>query len=305
MAVLAANLAVRQRRERAASDGSRLGPTAERDLLLAARDDDEQARELLVQAFLPAIGGVARLYRHSAKVDRGELIQEGVVGLLNALERYDVERGTPFWAYATWWVRQAMQSLVAQTGGAVVLSDRALRQLARVKDARSTHLQSRGKEPSTDDLSDATGLSRSHVQSLVAAERMPRGLDEPLTRDPDVSGAVSEALADPRSEDDFDHVVLHMAAEELRTLPGGLSERERMIVKSRYGIGRPAETLREVAVRLGLSAERVRQIEQTALTKLRAAAESTVPARPKPRQTALAPLPKPRPGRLLPRPGRP
>jgi RNA polymerase sigma factor (sigma-70 family) len=240
---------------------------------------------------MPSIAGVARLYRHSVSVDRGELMQEGVVGLLSALERYDPDRRTPFWAYATWWVRQAMQSLVAQTGAAVVLSDRALRQLARVKDARSTHLQAQGKEPSISDLADTTGFSREHVESLVAAERTPRGLDEPVTRGPDAASAVGDMLADPGAEDAFDHVVTHLAADEMSDLPGGLSDRERMIVSARYGLDRPPETLRDVAARLGLSAERIRQIEQSALEKLRAAAETSEPAAPEPRRMALAPLP--------------
>jgi RNA polymerase sigma factor (sigma-70 family) len=291
------------RREHDPVTTMRLSPLAERELVVAAAAGDDVARELLVEAFQPSIAGVARLYRHSASVDRGELMQEGVVGLLNALKRYDADRGTPFWAYATWWVRQAMQSLVAQTGAAVVLSDRALRQLARVKDARSTHLQSHGKEPSIRDLADTTGFPREHVESLVAAERTPRGLDEPVTRDPDAMSAVGETLADPGAEDAFDHVVTHLAAEEMSDLPGGLSDRERMIVSARYGLGRPAETLRDVAERLGLSAERVRQIEQGALGKLRAAAEATEPPRPKPRRTALAPLPaRRRPERLIGRP---
>ena len=95
--------------------------------MLAARRDDAGAREQLIKTFLPLIGGVARRYRCSAAVERSELMQEGVVGMLRALERYDEALDTPFWAYATWWVRQAMQRLVAELGRPVVLSDRALR----------------------------------------------------------------------------------------------------------------------------------------------------------------------------------
>jgi RNA polymerase primary sigma factor len=255
-------------------------PLTERDLVIAAARDEPLARRDLVEAFLPSIAGVARLYRHAASVERTELMQEGVVGLLSALERFDPARGTPFWAYASWWVRQAMQSLVAQTGLAVVLSDRALRQLARVKDARSASLRANGREPSVAQLAVTTGFPREHIESLIAAERMPRGLDEPITRDPDAANSVADSLADPRSEDAFDQAVLHLAAEELSDLPGGLTERERMIVSARYGIGRPAETLREVAARIGLSAERVRQIEQSALGKLREAAEPHAASEP-------------------------
>jgi RNA polymerase primary sigma factor len=246
---------------------------AERELVLAARSGDGEARADLVEAFLPSIGGVARLYRHTPGVDRAELMQEGVVGLLTALARYDCERGTPFWAYASWWVRQAMQSLVAQTGPGMVLSDRAMRQLARVKDARRGLAQAHNHEPSTAELSETTGFPVEHVQCLLAAARVPRGLEEPLSCDGG-PGTVGDLVVDPCGEDAFDRVVGQLAGEELSELPGGLSARERSIVCARYGLDRPAETLRDVAARLGVTPERIRQIEQQALGKLRAAAEA-------------------------------
>ena len=143
--------------------------------MLAAEEGDAGARDRLVEAFMPSIASVARIYRGSPAVDRVELMQEGVVGLLRALQRYDPTRGTPFWAYASWWVRQAMQQLVAELTRPVVLSDRALRQLARVKDARRDHLQAHGREPSSAELAETTGLTREQVENLVAAERRAAG----------------------------------------------------------------------------------------------------------------------------------
>ena len=103
------------------------------------------------------IASVARRYRGCPAVDHAELMQEGMVGVLRALERFDPALRTPFWAYASWWVRQAMQRLVAELGQPVVLSDRALRQLAQVKEARRDLNQSDGSEPSTDRLATTTG----------------------------------------------------------------------------------------------------------------------------------------------------
>src|SRR4030081_2131064 len=118
-----------------------LSPARERDLVAAAEAGDTAACAQLVEAFMPAIAGVARLYRNVAGVERDELLQEGVVGLLRAVKRYDPHLGTPFWSYASWWVRQAMQQLVAEMTRPVVLSDRALRQLARLNEVRREHLQ--------------------------------------------------------------------------------------------------------------------------------------------------------------------
>src|SRR5579875_205231 len=125
----------------------RLPASTERRLIEAAQAGDRRAREELVEAFLPLIAGVARVYRGSPTITRVELMQEGVVGLLRALERYDPERGVPFWGYAAWWVRQAMQQLIAELTRPMVLSDRALRQLARMKDFHRAYVQAQGREP--------------------------------------------------------------------------------------------------------------------------------------------------------------
>src|SRR5690349_1319187 len=118
------------------------------DLVLAAQRNEAGARDELVNAYMPLVGAVARDYRYARAVDRAELMQDGVVGLLRGLERYDASLGTPFWAYASWWVRQAMQKLVAELSGPVVLSDRALRQLARIRDARRAFITAHRREPS-------------------------------------------------------------------------------------------------------------------------------------------------------------
>jgi RNA polymerase primary sigma factor len=244
-----------------------LDRAAEHELVCAAAAGEPGARERFVETFMPLIGAMARGYRASSGIGRPELMQDGVVGLLRALKRYDAELG-PFWPYASWWVRQAMQKLVAEMQHPLVLSDRALRQAARVKDARRTYMQSHRKEPSTHDLAAATGFAPEHVQSLIAADRVPRGLEEPATRDGD-SGTLGDLLRDPSSEDAFERIVTRIASQELRELHADLSDRERRVLSARYGLGCRPRTLREVAAELGLSAERVRQIEEQALGKLR------------------------------------
>jgi RNA polymerase sigma factor (sigma-70 family) len=251
----------------------RLPTRLERRLVLAAAGGDALAREQLVEQFLPLIGSVARGYRGTVGVERSELMQEGVVGLLRALERFDPVMGTPFWAYASWWVRQAMQQLVAEVRRPVVLSDRALRQLARVKEARRVYVQSEGMEPSNEQLSERTGLALDQVQRLIAIDRTPRGLEEPLgTGSDDRAGTIGDTVADPAGEDDYERVISKVASDQVSGLPDSLSEREREILCARYGIGCDAKTLREIADGLALSAERVRQIEEGALAKLRTAA---------------------------------
>jgi RNA polymerase primary sigma factor len=243
----------------------------ERRLVLAAKAQRREARGELVDAFLPLIVSVARIYRGSA-VARAELVQAGVVGLLKALERFDPARGTPFWAYASWWVRQAMQQLVSELTRPVVLSDRAQRQLARVRNAHGAYLQTHTREPTPGELAQHTGLSRHQVENLIAAERKPRALEEPVCGDEGVVGTFGDLLADPVAEDAYDRVPGRLEMERLPRLMGALTDRERTIVRGRFGFDGPEQTLRELAGTLGVSAERVRQIEHEALGKLRMAA---------------------------------
>jgi RNA polymerase primary sigma factor len=246
------------------------GPVFERDLVLEAKAHPEACGRL-VETFMPMIGSVARIYRRSRVVDRSELMQEGVVGLLRALERYDARMDTPFWAYAYWWVRQAMQELVSQLTRPVVLSDRAVRQLARVKDAQHTFLQAHGTEAAPGDLASETGMSPAHVESLLAADRRPRGIEERLggADDGASGGTVGEQIADPFAQDAFDEVSRPLEPRELPELLEALSVRERVILNARFGLDGPQRTLREVGANLGVSVERVRQIEERALGKLR------------------------------------
>ena len=250
-------------------------------LVLAAQRDDPGARDELVEAFLPLVGSVARTYRHVRAVDRAELMQDGVVGLLRALERYDPSLGTPFWAYASWWVRQAMQKLVAELSGPVVLSDRALRQLARVRDARRAILRRHGREPSLLEIMSETTLDADHVHCLVGAERAARGLSEPVAGEDESGLRLEDMLSDPRAEDAYDDAVWRLGVERIPALMACLGERERMVIRARYGLGASApSTLRELAVVLGLSAERVRQIEHCALERMRELADGAADERP-------------------------
>jgi RNA polymerase primary sigma factor len=249
-----------------------LGEGALAELVATAKAGDRTARARLIEAFLPRIASLARTYRHRTPVERVDLLQEGVVGLLRALERYDPSLGVPFWGYAVWWVRQAMQQLVSELALPVILSDRALRQLARIKDLHRSYVQEHGHEPSAGELADGAEVSREHAAKLIAVDQPVRRLDEPVAAEDGNLGTFGELLVDPIAEDEYERVIGRMEVAELRSLLSGLDDRERMVVRARYGLGGEEQTLREIGSRLGLSAERVRQIEQRALGKLRAAA---------------------------------
>jgi RNA polymerase sigma factor (sigma-70 family) len=240
----------------------------ERDLVIAAEAGDPDARRRLVETFLPSIGAVARRFSRG-RVDRQDLIQEGVAALLFAARRYDTSLDTPFWAYASFWVRKAMQELVADLAGPVALSDRAVRDLARVKAARAEFVQAHAAEPTTTQLSRATGFTRTQLDNLLSTDLAPRAMEEPLGAEGESSATVGDSISDPQAERDYEHVLDMIEIGEVSDLTDHLEERERAVIRAHYGLDRPAQTLGEIGSSLGLTAERARQIEAHALQTLR------------------------------------
>jgi len=237
--------------------------------VLAAEAGDPDASRKLVDAFLPSIAGLARRFPTGAGVERQELVQAGVAGLLSAAQRYDPRLRTPFWAYASFWVRKAMQELVAELTRPVVLSDRAVRGLAQIKTARSEHLDAHGVEPTIEELRRATGFTLRQLESLQAIDRTPRAIEERLSDG--ASATVGDTIADPTAELAFDRVLDEIEIREARQFAERLDERERAVIRGHYGLGQPAQTLNQIGGSLGLTAERARQIELGALDKLRTA----------------------------------
>ena len=247
----------------------RLTTTQERELVIATEAGDLEACHRLVEAFLPPIAALARRFPAGIGIERQELIQEGVAGLLFATRRYDPDLGTPFWAYATFWVRKAMQDLVAELTMPLALSDRAVRGLAAIRTARRDHVSRHGIEPTTDQLVGVTGFSRDQIGRLLAAARTPASFEEPIGDGRDE--AVADRVRDGDAERAFDQVLDAIEFREVQDLTEGLAERERAVLRAHYGLGTPAQTLQQIGQGLGLTAERARQIESNALGKLRSA----------------------------------
>ena len=254
------------------ANSSRPSAEQERELIVAAARGDIAACRELVASFLPVIAHVARRFETDRRVQREELVQEGVAGLLFAARRYDLRLRTPFWAYASFWVRKAMQELVAELTRPAALSDHAVRALAQIRAARREHTRAHGAEPTAAQLCAATGLSRMQLDSLLAVDRVPRSLEEPIGADESAPGMFGETIADPNAETGYEQVLDGMEIEAVRSLAHGLDERERTVLWRHYGFGQSPQTLTRIGSDLGLSAERIRQIEAEALEKLRHAA---------------------------------
>jgi RNA polymerase sigma factor (sigma-70 family) len=254
------------------AEGSQAVSGDEADVLARrAQAGDEAAREELIQRLLPLVHATARRYRTEG-LEQADLLQEGIVGLLRALQRFDAERGVPFAAYATWWIRQSLQEARSDFMRPLRLPPKALRQLSQLKSEHQRIYQDERRSARVAELAERTNIELEQAEALMVADARERSLDEPIeTMDAEL-GTLGDLLEDPLSATTYENVVDAVAGEQLRALLSRLTERERDVVRARFGIDAPSENLSEVGERLGVSAERVRQIEERALAKLRSAA---------------------------------
>jgi RNA polymerase primary sigma factor len=170
-----------------------------------------------------------------------------------------------------------MQELVAELTRPVALSDRAARELSRIRTARNEYLQREGREPTIEELRARIGLAPAQLESLLATERMPRALEDRLSANDPSGPTIGETIIDPVAEQAYEKVLDDLEIHGVLDLTNDLEERERTVIRSHYGLGQEARTLAEIGAGLGLTAERARQIEAGALAKLRQALAQPAP----------------------------
>jgi RNA polymerase sigma factor (sigma-70 family) len=257
-----------------AADAAEASAAADRDatdLVRRAQAGDTAAREQLIDRLLPLVSSLARRFRAEG-LDQTDLIQEGIVGLLRALERYDPERGVPFAAYAGWWIRQSLQDARSDFIRPFRLPPKALRQLSQLKSEHQRIYQAERRSAGIVELAERTNVELDQARALSAADARVRSLDEPIDGGEGELGALGDLLEDPLAADAYEQVVESIAGEQLHALLSRLTDREREVVRARFGFDAEPERLVDIGERLGVSAERVRQIEERALAKLRQAA---------------------------------
>ena len=238
------------------------------DLVLRGQAGDIAAREQLIDRLLPLVSSLARRFRTEG-LDQTDLIQEGIVGLLRALERYDPARGVPFAAYATWWIRQSLQEARSDFVRPFRLPPKALRQLSQLKSEHQRIYQAEQRSAGINELAERTSVELEQARALAAADARVRSLDEPIAAGEGEIGSLGDLLEDPLSADSYEQVVETLAGQQLRALLSRLTDRERAVVRARFGFDTERQRLVDIGEQLGVSAERVRQIEERALAKLR------------------------------------
>ncbi len=240
----------------------------ERQTLQNTMDMGEEARRKLIQSNLRLVVSVAKKYigRSMSFMD---LVQEGNIGLMRAVEKFDYHRGNRFSTYATWWIRQAVTRALAEQSRLIRLPVHLSDSIVRLRRAMHKLEQKLEREPTYEEIAQALDMSLAKVKRLMRAATQPISLEQPLTNN-ERDGRIGELLADDNADTPIEVAAKHMLKHELDTVLSGLPERERKVLLLRYGLtdGR-RRTLEEVGVAFGITRERTRQIEADALRRLR------------------------------------
>ncbi len=246
--------------------GDDLDVERRRDLRVVA-EDGKRAKEHMIRANLRLVVSVAR--RHSFRgLPFLDVVQEGNLGLIRAVEKFDYQHGFKFSTYATWWIRQAIERGLAEQSRTIRVPVHVVEELNRIAKATRELRTRLDREPTPEEVADAAGTTAGKVVDLREADRVMISLNAPIGEDG--AASVADLVQDADTAQAHEAVEREGLAAELRALVSTLTIREARIMALRYGLadGRP-HTLQEVAAEVGLTKERVRQLEMQSLRLLR------------------------------------
>jgi RNA polymerase primary sigma factor len=250
-------------------DGPLLTPAEERELARRKDEGDEWAKRRLIECNLRLVMSITRNYVNSG-VPLLDLIQEGNLGLIRAVEKFDYRMGFKLSTYATWWIRQAVTRAIADQGRTIRLPVHVVDQVRRVMRARRVLTQKLNRDPLPEEIAVESGIELKRVHELFDLVEDPVSLETPVG---DGDSMYGDMLEDENSERPDDALAELLRGVELQEALASLNERMRHVLELRFGLnGQIPKTLEEVGNELGVTRERVRQLESRALRELQAVA---------------------------------
>ena len=242
--------------------------TVEEEVELAARvkKGDHKALETLTRANLRFVVSVAKQYQNQG-LSLPDLINEGNLGLIKAAERFDETRGFKFISYAVWWIRQSILQAIAEQSRIVRLPLNQVSSVNKISQVLSRFEQENERRPSVDEISEQVDLPLEKIDEALSINGKHVSVDAPFADGEDNS--LLDVLVNDNSPSADKQLVLESLRQEIQKALSCLNERERMIIEAYYGIEQPEMTLEEIGTRYGLTRERVRQIKEKAIRRLR------------------------------------
>ena len=246
-----------------------LTPEQEVELAERIKKGDPEARSHMIRANLRLVVKIAQDYANYG-LPLLDLISEGNIGLMKAVERFDPNKGGKLSTYAAWWIKQSIKRALANQSKTIRLPVHMVDKISKMRRVAMAMSEELGREPTDDELSEEIGIDRAKLSQLKVASMRPASLDAPISEDD--STEFGEIVGDENAQTPFDllsHKNMHGQLDGLLTV---LDERERKIIDARFGLnGQKARTLEEVGQEFGVTRERIRQLQNIALRKLRRA----------------------------------